>query len=138
MPAGSNKDSIQEVSINNDGIEGPSLTIVYAHPTEFKDADSLLISEIRSITAPLSVYHPRLIGLKNVLAARLKGIDADETQLKGRVIINLPFKANRQLSDISVEEHISNPSIFMITLKKLDESFNTDITSLVKSQTPIR
>ena len=76
--------------------------------------------------------------MKNVLAARLKGIDADEAQLKGRVIINLPFKANRQLSDISVEEHISNPSIFMITLKKLDESFNTDITSLVKSQTPIR
>jgi hypothetical protein len=49
----------------------------------------------------------------------------------------LAFKANRLLPDITAEKHINNPSIFMITLKKLDESFSTDIANfLMKSPAP--
>ena len=130
MPAGSNLESIKKIIINNDGVEGPSLTIVYSHPNELKNAETILVAEVRSIVALLSQGIPRLIGLKNALAARITR-DADVASLTGRVIINLPFNASRSLADVHVEASPNNASIFLITLKKLEEMMTTDIGTVV-------
>ena len=135
MPSGSKIESLKEILINNDRVEGPILTIAFDHPDEFKDAETILLAEVKRIVNPLSEWNPRMTGLKNVLATRALG-DGDVKKLVGRVILDLPFKASRSFTDILVEVHPSNASIGLITLKKLDESATTNIAGLLKMPPP--
>ena len=127
-PLGANQSAVEKCTINNDDERGPNFTVIYNYPLEFQNAESLLAAEIAD---GLNLFNPMVMGLKNELA-RIRKLPLHSGGLKGRIFMVLPFKASKATHDIVVKVHPSNESIYSITLKKLDETKDTDITSLLK------
>ena len=132
LPIVCKSETIKSVLINNDNAEtGPTVTVVYFQPPAMLDADILLHAE-RTKTNPMQSFHPQYLALKQaVLDEKASVIACGEQHSLGKLIVKLPFKANRSSSEIVVKSNPEAPNVLMITLKKLDESEHVDIAALI-------